>query len=83
MSASRTGGVARALAGVQQPKAAGYLVHGRYLQGTRMDGRGGKMRVLALAAALALADAWGGDRYTVWRPTDWGGPFRKDKDIRQ
>ena len=41
------------------------------------------MRVLALAAALALADAWGGDRYTVWRPTDWGGPFRKDKDIRQ
>eukprot|EP01044_Picomonas_judraskeda_P036368 COSAG03_NODE_16014_length_414_cov_0.809524_1_plen_26_part_10 len=26
------------------------------------------MRVLALAAALALADAWGGDRYTVWRP---------------
>ena len=40
------------------------------------------MKVLALAAAAALA-AIAGAEHTVWRPADWGGPFRKDKDIKE
>jgi len=40
------------------------------------------MKVLALAAAAALA-ARAGAEHTVWRPADWGGPFRKDKDITE
>ncbi len=40
------------------------------------------MKVLALAAAAALAARVGAE-HTVWRPADWGGPFRKDKDIKE
>ena len=40
------------------------------------------MKVLALAAAAALA-AIASAEHTVWRPADWGGPFRKDLDIKQ
>eukprot|EP01043_Picozoa_sp_COSAG02_P000984 COSAG02_NODE_20_length_53673_cov_86.864841_19_plen_136_part_00 len=40
------------------------------------------MKVLALAAAAALAARVGAE-HTVWRPAEWGGPFRKDKDIKE
>lgn len=46
------------------------------------DRHSGVMKVLALAAAAALA-ARAGAEHTVWRPADWGGPFRKDKDITE
>jgi hypothetical protein len=49
---------------------------------SKTDRHSGVMKVLALAAAAALA-ARAGAEHTVWRPADWGGPFRKDKDITE
>lgn len=40
------------------------------------------MQLVALGAACALA-AVASAEHTVWRPADWGGPFRGDKDIKE